>query len=48
MKMKTATATTFYKVCEILVYANTEEINGSLHVCTEFGAANLEILNKAN
>lgn len=46
--MKTATLTPFNKVCEILVYANTEEINEQLQICTEFGASNFEILDKAN
>lgn len=46
--MKTATATPFNKVCEILVYANTEEIGERLLICTDFGASNFEIVNKAN
>lgn len=46
--MKTATATPFNKVCEILVYANTEQVGEKLLICTEFGASNFEAVNKAN
>lgn len=46
--MKTEIGTPFSKVCEILVYGNTEKVGEDLHICTEFGVSNFDTLAKAN